>query len=78
MDLRAAWFDKIQLITNHWDRKSDSELILWFSGYKTQEAYNAETELRKLGGLVLAYDWHETCGKTAMILKEPKAIRGVK
>ena len=72
------WFKAVELATHHWDRKDPETLVLWFSGYKTQDAYDAETELRKLGGFVLSYDWHPTCGKTAMILKEPKHLRGVK
>jgi hypothetical protein len=68
------WFETVDAVCGHWTRISDNELVLWFSGYKPQEMHDAEDALFALGGRCTSQDFDRVCGKTAMIIKEPKNL----
>ena len=72
--LRKNWFDAIERCTTHWNRVDGNKVILWFEGYRSYESYNAECELRKHGGYVLRSEYDSVCGKTFLIVKEPKTV----
>lgn len=46
----------------------------WFEGYRPAEMYDAEAELRALGGVVMSADFDKVCGKTAMVVREPRLV----
>jgi len=65
-------YDAIEKHTSHWDRRDENTLVLYFSGYRTKAAYDCETEIRTFGAFVIGMDFDRQCGKTKVIVREPK------
>ncbi len=72
---REDWFGAVKAVRPYmWDRKSPDELTLIFQGYKTQDAYDAEAKLMKLGGSVMDMKFDKHSGCTFVTVKEPKGL----
>lgn len=71
---KSEWFTAVESCTHHWQRKDATHLVLWFSGYKTAEMHAAEAQLKQFGAYALAADFDTLCGKTALIIREPRHL----
>lgn len=70
------WFAAVDRVAPFWTRRGIAEgIVLMFDGYKTEEAYNAEAELMKLGGFCVSMDFDKISGKTLVFIREPNLIR---
>lgn len=56
----------------HWDRKDNNHIVVWTSGYKTQDAYNIEKFLNQAGMQCLEMRFDKICGKTQAVYKHKK------
>jgi len=69
---KTEFFNTIEKFTNHWNRVSNNTLVLWFSGYKPMEIYECEAALMKFGAHLVSEEFDKLCGKTAVVVREPK------
>lgn len=69
------WFDAVKQATNHWDRVNDRCLVLWFSGYKCSNYFQAQQLIGSLGGFFLKVEFDSMCGKTRVLVREPKCLK---
>lgn len=53
----------------HWDRKDSGHIIVWTSGYKTQDCHNIESFLMQAGMYIVKQDFDQMSGKTYSIYK---------
>lgn len=53
----------------HWSRKDAKHIIIWTSGYKTQEAHAIEALLRQAKMRIVEQEFDRMCGKTFSVFK---------
>ncbi len=71
---RTKWFDRVAAVCPVWDRLNQNELIVSFSGYKSEQYYVAQEVLGALGGLFLTSDWDKISGRTFCVVREPRGL----
>lgn len=57
----------------HWDRKDDKHIIVWTSGYKTNQAYEIERYLLTAAMVAVDQQFDNISGKTFTIYKHKAA-----
>ena len=69
---RDLWFKTINSVCGLWDRRDDHHLILSFLNYRT--GFEAEGEIRAVGGEFMSMDQDKKTGRTFCIVREPKNL----
>lgn len=57
----------------HWDRKDANHIVVWTSGYVTQDAHNVEKFLMQAGMRIVEQEFDRICGKTKNVFKHKAA-----
>lgn len=68
MDNKQA-YDALDSSGLQWDRKDSTHILVWTTGYITQDAHNVERFLMQAGMRCISHDFDSHCGKTRSIFK---------
>lgn len=68
------WFEAVMKADRWFSRKDDKNLLLSFDGYKCENYSLAEEVIMAAGGSFMSVEFDKVCGKTFVVVREPKAV----